>query len=52
MDSLIEIKSKIRMKKARYKDLLNDYELLKQNVKANIEEKKVMRNEINELKKE
>lgn len=51
MNQVSEVKSKLRMMKVRYKDLLNDYELLKQNMKANVEEKKVMRNDINELTK-
>jgi chromosome segregation ATPase len=52
MNQLTEVKSKLRMMKTKYKDLRNDYELLRQNIKANVEEKKVMRNDIAALTKE
>jgi len=51
MNELAETKSKLRMMKTKYRDLLNDYELLKQNTKANITEKKELRNEISALTK-
>lgn len=52
MNKLIEVKSKLRSKRAAYKDLLNDYELLRQNTKANVEAKRIMRKEMSELIKE
>lgn len=52
MNKLTEVKSKLRSKRVAYKDLLNDYELLRQNIKANVEAKKIMRKEMAELTKE
>ena len=52
MDELQEVRSRLRAKKVAYQDLRNDYDLLVQNVKANVEQKKAMRNEIAELTKE
>ena len=51
MNQLIETKSKLRMMKTKYKDLRNDYELLSQNIKANVIEKKAMRKDIEDLTK-
>jgi hypothetical protein len=48
----METRSKLRMMKAKYKDLRNDYELLRQNIKSNVEEKKQMRNDIAILTRE
>lgn len=52
MDQLNEVRSKLRAKKVAYQDLRNDYDLLIQNVKANVALKKEMRKEMAELTKE
>lgn len=52
MDHFNEVRSKLRNKKVAYQDLRNDYDLLVQNVKANVVLKKEMRKEIMVLTKE
>jgi hypothetical protein len=52
MNQLNEVRSKLRSKKAAYRDLRNDYDLLIQNVKANVAAKKIMRDEMAVLTKE
>jgi predicted nuclease with TOPRIM domain len=45
-------RSKLRQLKHDYKSLRDDYEILKQNMQANVREKKTLRNEIDKLTKE
>lgn len=52
MSKLTEVRGRLRQKKTEYKDLRNDYDLLIQNVKANVATKKTMRYEILALTKQ
>jgi len=52
MEKIDHIKSVLRLKKSEYQSLRDDYEILKQNMKANVDAKKAMRKEIEALTKE
>jgi predicted nuclease with TOPRIM domain len=52
MTKIDDVRSKLRLKRQEYQDLRNDYELLRQNIHANVEAKKVMRKELDILTKE
>lgn len=51
MEPIDEVRSKLRMKRQEYQTLRDDYELLRQNIVANVDAKKAMRIEITELTK-
>jgi len=52
MEHIDEVRSQLRMKKQEYQTLRDDYEILRQNIKDNVDSKKVMRKEIEILTKE
>jgi len=49
MEHIDELKSKLRIKKQEYQDLRNEYEIIMQNYKANLDTKREMRKEIKKL---
>jgi uncharacterized coiled-coil DUF342 family protein len=52
MERIDELHGKIRRLRQEYQGLRDDYEIIKQNFKANVDAKKVMRIEIDKLQKE
>lgn len=52
MERIDELKTQLRLKRQEYKDLRNDYEIIKENLKANVDAKKALRKEIDTLYKE
>lgn len=46
MVDLNTLKDKLRTKRAEYKSLRDDYELLRQNIAGNVRDKKALRTEI------
>lgn len=52
MGRIDELRSILRQKRQQYQSLRDDYEIIKQNIKANVENKKELRNEIIILNKE
>lgn len=52
MERVEELKSRLRLKRQEYQSLRDDYEIIKQNLKTNLDSKKAMRKEIAELTKE
>jgi hypothetical protein len=52
MERIDELKGKLRTKRQEYQDLRNDYEIIMQNYKSNLEAKRIMRGEITALYKE
>lgn len=49
MERIDELKGKLRTKRQEYQDLRNDYEIIMQNYKNNLESKKALRAEIKVL---
>lgn len=52
MDRIDELKIQLRLKRQEYNNLRNDYEIIKENLKANVDAKKALRKEIDTLYKE
>jgi uncharacterized coiled-coil DUF342 family protein len=52
MERIDELHSKLRRLRQEYQGLRDDYEIIKQNFKANVDAKKAMRTEIDTLQKE
>jgi hypothetical protein len=52
MERIDEVRSLLRNKKQQYQSLRDDYEIIKQNFKANVDAKKELREEIKVLTKE
>ena len=52
MERIDELKNQLRQKRQEYQNLRNDYEIIKQNVKGNVDAKKELRTEIAVLYKE
>ena len=46
-----EVRNKLRQKKTEYQSLRDDYEILRQNINANVSAKKALRKEISDLTK-
>ena len=49
MERIDNLKNVLRIKRQEYKDLRNDYEIIKENLKANVDAKKELRKEIDKL---
>lgn len=52
MERIDHLKTELRLKRQEYKNLRNDYEIIKENFKANVDAKKALRKEIDVLYEE